>query len=207
MLMTSDSASLAERTASWRRQIGQRHGLAEARGPRPFAVFSYQLRGTVVDVRRLPPRQLTVLALFDERLDDDRLVTRFVGAAVDVDEFGLRIGGVERTRFDKDLRLAPCFGRGGMRLDAADGPLFDLALGLERYLERCSRHPYMPRRPMPRWPSWSAGSAAGGPPTIDLTTLPKRQVVTLASPARDLVGQAGFVAFDFVNTRFRSSQA
>lgn len=57
------------------------------------------------------------------------------------------------ARFDKNLRLAPMTGGRGPRFDAADGELITLALGLERHLERCSRHPHYPRRRSPQLPS------------------------------------------------------
>lgn len=42
-----------------------------------------------------------------------------------------------------------CGGR-GPRLDTNDREFLAFALQLERYLERCARHPFMPRRKTPR---------------------------------------------------------
>jgi hypothetical protein len=187
----------------WRRQIGHRHALAGERGPRPFAVIGYRIRGPLVEDRYLPLRQLTLTALFDERLETGELATRLVGVGGIVTANGLRFGGVELSRFDKDLRLAPTTGRRGARLDAADGEFCEYALSLERYLERCARHPFMPRRATPRLPVIETGVELNDACYVDVTTLPKRQVITLTSPESDLVGRSSTTVFDFVNTRFR----
>ena len=65
---------------------------------------------------------------------------------------GVRFGGPALSRFDKNLRLAPVAGGHGARLDAADAEFLSFALQLERFLERCSRHPYVPRCRIPRLP-------------------------------------------------------
>lgn len=188
---------------AWRRQIGHRHTMADERGPRPFAVIGYRIRGSLVEARYVPFRQLTLTALFDERLQSGELVTRLVGVGGIVIADGLRFGGVELSRFDKDLRLAPATGRRGARLDAGDGEFCEYALALERFLERCARHPHMPRRSVPRLPIIEGGADVNDNSLIDVSTLPKRQVITLGSPGRDLVGRSGTTTFDFVNTRFR----
>jgi hypothetical protein len=188
---------------AWRRQIGHRHLLAERRGPRPFAVVSYLVRGRLLDDRYVPLRHLTVVALFDEQAPSGELLTRLVGISGHADPIGLCFGGPDQTRFDKNLRLAPCQGRGGARLDTADAEFFEFALSLERYLERCARHPFMPRRRVPRLPTLGTDGDDTGPCLVDVTTLPKRQVIELDSPARDLVGRSGTTTFDFFHTRFR----
>jgi hypothetical protein len=203
MILSLESASLANRMAMWRRQIGQRHLLAVERGPRPFAVVSYRVQGRLVADRYIPLRRLTLVALFDHWLDDGRLATRLIGVAAGADSNGLEFGGVRRSRFEKDLRLAPTRGPVGARLDALDGEFFDFAISLERYLERCARHPYMPRARVPRLPTLKAGVGTDETSLVDLATLPKRQVIRLTTPERDLVGRIGPTMFDFVNTRFR----
>jgi hypothetical protein len=195
--------SRTNRLQQWRQQLGHRHKIAEQRGPRPFAVISYRVQGAVVEERYVPLRRLTLVALFDHRLDDGSLATRLVGVAAAVGADGLRFGGDRRSRFDKDLRLAPARGRGGARLDAADGEFLEFALSLERYLERCARHPYMPRARVPRLPTLELEVGADERSLVDVASLPKRQVIRLDSPERDLVGRSGTTVFDFVNTRFR----
>jgi hypothetical protein len=196
-------SSVADLMHAWRRQIGHRHTLADERGPRPFAVIGYRIRGSLVEARYVPLRHLTLTALFDERLQSGELVTRLVGIGGVITADGLRFGGVELTRFDKDLRMAPATGRRGARLDAGDGEFCEYALALERYLERCARHPHMPRRSVPRLPIFEAGAEVNDNSLIDVSTFPKRQVITLGTPEHDLVGRSGTTVFDFVNTRFR----
>ena len=203
MIVSNMSPLVADLMHVWRRQIGHRHTLAGARGPRPFAVIGHLVRGPLVEDRYVPLRQLTLTALFDQRLDTGELATCFIGIGGAVTNYGLRFGGVDLSRFDKDLRLPPATGRRGARLDAADGEFFEYALSLERFLERCARHPYMPRRSTPRLPVIETGVEMNDACFVDVTTLPKRQVITLDSPDRDLVGRSGTTAFDFVNTRFR----
>jgi hypothetical protein len=161
------------------------------------------VHGALVEDRYIPLRRLTLVALYDHRLDDGSLATRLVGVAPAVNSGGLRLGGVRLSRFEKNLRLAPAQGRVGARLDTADDEFFEFALSLERYLERCARHPYVPRRRVPRLPTLEAGARANEASLVDVTTLPKRQVIPLAAPEHDLVGRVGTTAFDFVNTRFR----
>lgn len=202
MIVTAESC-FADRMGMWRRQIGHRHSLAADRGPRPFAVLSYRVAGPLIDHRYAPLRRITFVALFDQRLGDGTLATRLVGVAAEVGSDGLKFGGVKLSRFDKDLRLAPGRGRVGARLDAADADFFEFALSLERYLERCARHPYMPRARVPRLPTLDVGVTADEASLVDVSTLPKRQVLRLDAADRDLVGRVGTTSFDFVNTKFR----
>ena len=203
MIVSLESSPTADRMAAWRHQIGHRHTLVAQRGPRPFAVIGYRVQGALAQERYVPLRRLTLVALFDQRQDDGSLATRLVGVAAGVGTDGLRFGGIRLSRFDKDLRLAPAGGRVGARLDTADDEFFEFALSLERYLERCARHPYMPRARVPRLPLLDVGTGADTSSLVDVTTLPKRQVIQLTSPECDLVGRVGTTAFDFVNTRFR----
>jgi hypothetical protein len=203
MIVNFPSSSVADLMHAWRRQIGHRHTLAGERGPRPFAVVGHRIRGPLVDDRYVLLRHLTLTALFDQRLDTGELATRLVGVGGMVTADGLRFGGPDLSRFDKDLRLAPATGRHGARLDAADGEFFEYALALERFLERCAHHPFMPRRAVPRLPVVEFGAEAKNVCFIDVSTLPKRQVIPLDSPERDLVGRSGTTAFDLMNTRFR----
>lgn len=203
MIVHFPTSSVADLMHAWRRQIGHRHTLAGERGPRPFAIVGYRIRGPLVDDRYVLLRHLTLTSLFDQRLDTGELATRLVGVGGMVTSDGLRFGGVDQSRFDKDLRMAPATGRHGARLDAADGEFFEYALALERFLERCARHPFMPRRSMPRLPVIEAGAEVNDGCFIDVSTLPKRQVISLGSPERDLVGRSGTTAFDLMNTRFR----
>ena len=202
-MSTASAPSPLELMQAWRRQLGQRARAAERHGPRPFAVVGYRVRGPVID-GCVPLRQLTLVALFDELAPAGTLTTRLVGVAGNVTAAGVRFGGPMLSRFDKDLRLAPAAGGRGSRLDTNDGGFLSFALQLERYLERCARHPFMPRRTTPRLPELTADGVAGdGEYLVDLTTLPKRQVLAIDNPATDLRGRCGSTEFDFYHTRFR----
>lgn len=200
MISLTSAAACRAPMDTWRRQIGHRHRLAAERGPRPFAVISYRVRGRPVDDRYVPLRHLTLVALYDERTPDGELATRLVGVGGLIDGVALRFGGPALSRFDKNLRMPPQAGGRGPRLDAADDEFLSFALSLERYLERCARHPYVPRRRLPRLPSVTTDGL------IDLSHLPKRQVILLDSPAHDLCGCVGSTTFDFYHTRFRVAQ-
>jgi hypothetical protein len=187
----------------WRRQIGHRHQIAAQRGPRPFAIVSYLVRGSRAADYDVDLRRLTLVALFDERLESGELVTRFVGVGGSLAPGGLCFGGPELCRFDKNLRLAPAGGGRGQRPDTSDVGLLAPALQLERYLERCARHPFIPRRRAPSLPVLALIDDQNGSVRVDLQSLPKRQVIALHDPERNLCGRSGTTAFDFYHTGFR----
>lgn len=212
-------ASILQR---WRRQIASRSELAERRGPRPFVVVGYRISGRSADAL-VPLERLSFLALFDVRDDEDCLATRLVACRVTGDAIGLRVGGVEQTLFDKNVRLAPA-SQSGSRLDPRDAELCERAFAWEQFLERINRHPHYPRRNAIRWPQWyaqvtSAATTRGirdlipwdtsvgeGLPILriwaDLAGVPKRQV--LAGEARHvLCGTQGPVTFDLFHSHFR----
>jgi hypothetical protein len=194
--------SPTELMQAWRRQLGQRARRAERIGPRQFTVVSYRISEPVFH-GCVELRHLTLFALFDERCPSGDLATRLVGVAGSVTAYGLSFGGPSLSRFDKNLRLAPTIGGHGARLDTADRELMSFALQLERYLERCSRHPYVPRRRIPHLPVLVPGRLLMNDRClIDLNSLPKRQVLPVESLARDLCGHCGTTVFDFYHTRF-----
>lgn len=204
--MTITLTSEKETVQLWRRQVGQRARLAEGHGPRSLAVVSYLVRGPIADDRHVDLRQLTLVALFDERSSDGELLTRLVGIGGAADDSGLRFGGPDLSRFDKNLKEPPVRNGKGARFDASGGELLAFALQLECYLQRAARHPYVPRRRVPPLPVLSACDVENGPNVrIDLGTLRKRQIITLDSPARDLSGRYGTTEFDFYRTRFRAA--
>jgi hypothetical protein len=212
----------------WRRQIAGRIELAERRGVRPFALVGYRIHGTEPGPL-VPLERLSFIALFDERDDDDRLLTRLIGVRGHFDSGKLTVGGPELTLFDKDVRSPPGAGRGG-QLDAGDAELCELALGWEQHLERVNRHVHYPRRSALRWPTWwcDVGKVPAGVTArtcsglalvpldtalahrltvrrvfADVTGLAKRQVVAGDVPHRLLLGTSGRLSFNLVHTRFR----
>jgi len=150
--------------------------------------------------QRTKLRNLTLVALFDEQLPSGRIATRLVGVGGKLGPEGLEFGGPELTRFDKDLRMPPVVGGPGRRFDLARGSLLAFALQLDRYLGRCARYPFYPRRQLPRLPA-VLPAEAGRSLEVDLAAVCKRQVVSIASP-QDLIGVSGSTWFDFVRTRF-----
>src|SRR4051794_20795722 len=84
-----DASQILQR---WRRQIAGRIELAERRGVRPFALVGYRVHG--VDSGPLVPlERLSFIALFDERDDDDRLLTRLVGVRTCFESGTVTVGG------------------------------------------------------------------------------------------------------------------
>lgn len=225
----SPNASAMSRVLQrWRQQIAGRHDLAERRGVREFALVGYRTRAATAE-RMVPLEQLSFVALFDERNENDQLVTRLVGARARLAGTQLVIGGADNTLFDKDVRAAPCSGN-GRRLDPGDAELCELALSWEQHLERVNRHPHYPRRNVLRWPTWWCEVAAA--PTdvairrydgrtfvaleaaleltlpmtrvfADVAGVPKRQVLAGSDARRLLCGTAGPATFDLFHSRFR----
>lgn len=222
------SSAASQVLQRWRRQIAGRNDLAERRGARPFALVGFRIRADQSETL-VPLERLSFVALFDDRDDDDRLLTRLVGVRARLDGAQLFVGGADNTLFDKDVRSAPCSNH-GRRLDPQDADLCELALGWEKHLERVNRHPHYPRRNVLRWPTWwceiasvpadvstrrsgirtlipletaLARSLPIGRVFADVAGLPKRQVLAGADPRRLLCGQSGPVTFDLFQTRFR----
>ncbi len=216
---SSPTSSVLQR---WRRQIASRTELAERRGPRSFGLLGYRMSGRQ-DNWLVPLDRLSFVALFDERDDEDRLATRLLGVRATGNITGLRIGGVDQTLFDKNLRLAPA-SQSGSRLDPRDTELCELALGWEQYLERVNRHPHYPRRNIIRWPQWYAQVTSAAPTRglrdlvswetaraerlpitklwADVTGVPKRQILA-GEPCHVLCGAQGPFVFDLFHSRFR----
>jgi hypothetical protein len=190
---------------AWRQQIGQKARQAAARGTRPFAIVSYRVRNLQPHERFVSLSRLTIVSLFDEQLENGQIATRLIGVGGRLNANGIHFGGPEHSRFDKDLRLAPTFSARGKRLDIADADFLSFALALESFLERSSRHPHVPRRRSPLLPALPTGVFHNCSCRVDLTALPKRQIVTIESPVTNLCGHCGTTVFDLVHTRFRSA--
>lgn len=199
------SISTGEAMQLWRRQVGFRTRVAEARAPRPFAVIGCRVHGPTAGASLVELRRLTLVAVYDAHSDSGKLTTRVVGVGGAVERGEPRFGGTTLSRFDKDLRLAPTAGGRGAHFDAADGELLEFVLGLERHLQRCSLHPHSPRRRAPRLPLFVAGEGMSeGKEFADLASIPKRQVLAFETP-RNLEGRVGSTTFDFFHTRFRAA--
>jgi hypothetical protein len=190
---------------TWRLQIGQKARYATQRGVRPFGIVSYRVRDPQPNERFVCLSRLTIVALFDEQLESSQIATRLIGVGGSLNAQGIQFGGPGNSRFDKDLRLAPTFSARGKRLDIADVDFLSFALALEMFLERSSRHPHVPRRRSPVVPALPIGTFHNGSCNVDLSALPKRQIVAIESPSKNLCGHCGTTAFDLVHTRFREA--
>ncbi len=141
-----------ELTGRWRQQVARQHRRRVVQGPRPLAGIGYLVHGPVID-GLIDLRQLVFVTLFDEHPAAGRTTTRFAGFASSAIPWGIKIGGPEQCRFEKDLARAPGFGVKGRRFDLSHPDLLKLALDLDRYVERHLRFPHMPRLRQPRWPA------------------------------------------------------
>jgi hypothetical protein len=237
----------------WRQQIARDLRRRATQGPRPLAAISYLVRGPIVE-GLVDLRRLVFVTLHDKHLADGWLTTRVASFASLVIPWGVKIGGPEQSRFEKDLSRSPAFGAKGRRFDLAHPEALTLAFDLDRCLERHLRFPQMPRLRQPRWPAlWAAfepcaatdlcgagpefealgpyhghgqqvlfrasGRPIGGLVAFplayvshawqqfgaiyaNLKSLPKRQVIALDHPAKNLCGFTGAIEFDLLNSRF-----
>jgi hypothetical protein len=227
-MIVSVSHRKSESIQKWRRQIGCRMHSRAQQGARPHALLTYRVDGEAENgFVRLD--RILFLVLFDESrwngCDELQLRTRFVGYSATFENGRIQIGGNRQCRFAKDLRRSPTVGGRGSRLDALDRETVDQAFASERHLERHARHPHYPRRNSPKLPSlWAikSSTAEHGDLTklapleemplsdglvnvfVDLRSFPKRQVLKVNHPRRDLCGRAGRIDFDFYHTPFHS---
>ena len=228
LVRASEAPDTSQVLQRWRRQVAGRSELSERRGVHPFAFLGYRMRDAPLE-RLVPLERLSFVALYDDRDEDDHLVTRLVGVRARLVGDQLIIGSPDNTLFDKDLRLPPCSGN-GRRLDPHDAELCETALCWEQHLQRVSRHPHYPRRNILRWPTWWCAvtespphlptrclrgvtlipveaAAVNGLPIgrvfADVVGVPKRQVLAGADPRRLLCGAHGLVRFDLYHSKFR----
>jgi hypothetical protein len=180
--------------ACWRRQIGRQLPRRRAAGPRHLAAIGYLINVPIydhlVDVRRL------LIVVVHDQLHADRLITRVAGYAAGSLPWGVKFGGRENHRFEKDLLQVPVHGGRGQHLNRDQPKLLDLALQLDRHLTRAARHLFMPRRAIPCWPQlWAAlepetavGIHGGGPEFEDW----RRRYPGADLPSRLVLGMTAF---------------
>jgi hypothetical protein len=187
----------------WRQQLGcpsRRHATPTIR---PLAAISYLIRRPPRLWPHVELRDVTLVALFDERLPSGRLATRLVGVGGQRTASGLEFGGPELCRFDKDLQLRPIPGGRGACFDPAQGHLLALALQLDRYLQRCARYPHYPRPAAPRCPALVSPTDRPDSVFVDFSRVHQRQLIVY--PTTDqLRGQADGLSYDFHTSRFRA---
>ena len=147
--------------ARWHRRFGgKRRNLAQ---PRPLAALGYLVNGPVVD-GLVEIENLVIVVLYDEPTNTGRLALRLAGYGGVRMPWGVAWGGPEQSKFFKDLLLRPIPGARGLRLDAERTRLLELALQMERQLQRHSRCPWFLRRrrlELPRlWAGFRASAVA-----------------------------------------------
>ena len=141
----------------WRQRLGGRRRFHAQ--PRPMAALGYLANGPVIEGLIEIEKLVTVL-LYDEPTDKGRLALRLVGYSASRVPWGVRFGGPERCRFEKNLFLQPVPQARGYRLDLASTELLQLGLGLDREIERhCRYRPRQARRDI-RLPKLWAGFRA-----------------------------------------------
>ena len=90
----------------WRQQVGGQLRQRTARGPRELAALSFLPRGVqyegMIDVRRL-----LLVVVHDELRWDQSPAIRVAGYMAVAVSWGVRFGGAEQHRFEKDLSRPP----------------------------------------------------------------------------------------------------
>jgi len=143
--------------AHWRHRFGgRRRNRAQ---PRPLAALGYLVNGAVMD-GLVEIENLVLVVLYDEAMDSGRWALRLAGFGGVRMPWGVKWGGPDQSKFYKDLLLRPVAGTHGLRLDASRIRLLQLAVQLDRQLQRYSGRPWLVRRQRPQLPRLWAGFRA-----------------------------------------------
>lgn len=124
--------------------------------PRPLAALGYLVHGAVLD-GLVEIENLVFVVLYDEVTDSHPLALRLAGFGGARIPWGVTWGGPDQSKFFKDLLLRPVPGARGLRLDAGQTRLLQLAMQLDRQLQRYSDRPWLVRRQRPQLPRLWAG--------------------------------------------------
>jgi hypothetical protein len=153
MIANPDSSALDQ----WRQMLDSRRRFRVQRRPR--AALGYLANGPVIQ-DLIEIEKLTIVLLYDEPADRERVALRLAGYAATRVPWGVRFGGPEQCRFFKDLLLQPVPQARGYRLDLASMELLQLGLGLARELDRHARYRQRHVREQIRLPKLWAGFRA-----------------------------------------------
>lgn len=123
--------------ARWRRQVG-RHARRMAL-PRPLAGLGALANGAVVD-GLIEIHNLVLVVLYDELHDDGRLSVNVAGFSGVRVPWGVQWGGTQQNLFFKNLLLRARPGARGRCLDTSRAQLIELALQLDRQVDRYGRY-------------------------------------------------------------------
>lgn len=140
----------------WRRQFGRRH---RNRDSRPLGALGYLANGPVVE-DLIEVEKLLLVVVHDETNLSGSTTTRLAGYTGSAIPWGVRWGGPENSQFLKNPLLQPMAGAHGLRLDAASKSLLQLALLLDRDIERHLDYGRRCKRPQVRLPRLWAGFRA-----------------------------------------------
>ena len=156
VLAARDGPSRQQR---WRQQVASQLRRRRSQGARPVAAISYLIRGPVwsglIDVRHL-----LFTVLHDAPRNHGLLAIRFAAYSTTCVPWGVRIGGAEACRFEKDLSLGPKPLARGRHFNSFDGELLATA--------HRPRSPFGAAQPLPAFPATSTAALAdalGGFPT------------------------------------------
>ena len=123
--------------ARWRHQVG-RHARRVAL-PRPLAALGALTNGAVVD-GLIEIHNMVLVVVYDEMHDDGRLSVNVAGFSGVCVPWGVQWGGPQQNLFFKNLLLRPRPSARGRCLDTARIQLIDLALHLDRQVDRYGRY-------------------------------------------------------------------
>jgi len=137
----------------WRWRLGGRHG---NRSPRPLGALGYLARGPVLE-GLVEIEKLVLVVLYDEPAGQGQHSLRLAGYSGASVPWGVKWGGSQQCKFNKNLLLQPVADGPGLRLSTAGSDLLRLGLQLDRDLDRHIRYPSLPVRPQLRLPYLWAG--------------------------------------------------
>jgi hypothetical protein len=160
-LLRKENSMLVEHSSlfqRWWSQVGRRRSTRDCR---PLAALGFLYRPQDVCQGLIDLRKLTTVVLHDEEIGRWSPALRLLGAGTDVVPYGVAWGGPGLARFYHDLRLEPKHGARGMRINATNTGLLELALRLHRQLHCVERYePRAARSELKLPPLW-AGFAPG----------------------------------------------
>lgn len=127
--------------ARWHSQLGRRARRFAL--PRPFGSLSFLANGAVVD-GLIEVENLVLVTLYDEEDVAGHTSVTLAGFSARRVAWGVQWGGPDNSLFRKNLLLRPRADARGRRLDVPRAQLLELALQLDRQVDRYSR--YMHRK-------------------------------------------------------------
>lgn len=139
----------------WRRQIARRARRRHCQ-PRRLGAIGYLTSGPALD-GLIELQNLVLTVLYDQPCGHQSVAVRAAGFAAEIVPWGIEWGGPEKSRFLKNLTQRPARGARGRCIDLASTKLLELALELDRQVERRSRRRYLPIRRQLRLPSHWVG--------------------------------------------------